>query len=944
MSGAALAAICLVLAPLAPAATQGKPAAPALPLYFEPNLGQAASDALFLARAAGYTLALGPRDLAFRAGGQSPVRISLRGAALDARIEGLDPLPSYSNYFRGRDPGKWITNVPHFARVRVRDAYPGVDVVYYGVQRQVEFDFVVAPGADPSHIELAMEGGGELRLNAAGDLVAGGLVLRRPRVYQRAGGREVEIASSYRIRAGRAGFQLARWDRSRELVIDPVFLYWATYLGGAAGDSAFSVAHTPNGVLVCGATSSNDFPMLSPFDGTASLTDAFLARFSHDTGALQYATYLGGAGQESCSAVAAGANGDILLGGSTNSTDFPMVSPYDSALGQGFDGFVARLHANGNALVYSTYLGGDGFDTVAAVALNVRGQAYVAGSTGSSNFPTTPGALKTALGGTRDGFVVKLEPQGNSLVYSTLLGGGSADEVAGMAVDGAGNVYLTGNTQSPDFPVTPGTPQTALRFSPDAFVAKLNPTGSGLSYSTYVGGSGPDLGLGIAVDPHGRAYVAGETHSADFPTTPGAFDRTYGGSADAFAARLSSDGSVLQFSSYLGGPGTDSGAAAASDGDGVMFVAGQTHGQDGFPLASGAEDTVKAGGEGFVTAFFPLGDRLLSSTYLGGDGDEFINGASSAGFELYVAGTANGPGLPTVQAPWDSSHNGQADAFVARFTWPRFCPARLSPSNTVVPAGGAAGQQLEPSVQVPCWAAVPGHPAVAIANPIPTAPPGTVERLRFSVAANPDPNPRFISIATGSFRHNIAQAGTSAASYFTDVPSSHPFFLHIQEMRNRGITAGCAADRYCPGETVTRGQMAVFLVRILAGDSFAFPQVQRFADVSPSHPYFKYIQVMEQLGITSGCASDRFCPDEAVTRGQMAVFIIRALTGDRVNPVTGAPFDDVPIPHPYRLHVAMMYEWGITTGTSTNPPLYGVDQPVTREAMAAFLMRAFSVR
>jgi hypothetical protein len=401
----------------------------------------------------------------------------------------------------------------------------------------------------------------------------------------------------------------------------------------------------------------------------------------------------------------------------------------------------------------------------------------------------------------------------------------------------------------------------------------------------------------------------------------------------------------------LGGRGGDAGAAITVDHADIPFIGGQTVGMDSFPLTPGAPDNVMAGVEGFLSFLNPLGTLLLYSTFLGGDGDEAISATARGLFSVYVAGKATTPGLPGAAGTFDPTHNGGDDAFVSRFNFPASarCPVRLTPSNASVPAAGATDQLLDPNFPFPCWFAISGMPAVvSIANPEPLAPFGTPEMIRYSVAPNTQQNPRFISISSGAFRHNIVQAGANTTPFFTDVPASHQFFHHIQEMRNRGMTSGCAADRYCPEDPVTRGQMAVFIVRALAGDNFAFPQSQRFTDVAPSHPYFKYIQVMAQLAITSGCATNRFCPDDPVTRGQMAVFIARALAGSKFyqGAVSGVDLriDDVPVSHVFRQHVSRMYDWGITLGVSTNPPLYGVDQPVTREQMAAFLMRAFSVR
>src|SRR5437899_3019675 len=536
-----------------------------LPLRFEANRGQTDSRVKFLNRGKGYTLFLSPSEavLALR-GREHVIRMRFQGANPDAKITGLEKLPGVVNYFIGQDRKKWRTNIPAYARVKHNDVYPGIDIAYYGNQRQLEFDFIVAPGANPSVIKLAVEGADRLDVDAQGELVLhvgdGQLRLQKPLVYQAMKGIRQEVSGSYVLTSpNQVRFQVAAYDASRPLIIDPV-LFYSTYLGGSGDDIGNSIAVDAAGnAYVTGQIQSTNFPTtLGAFQTTSSGgADIFATKLDPTGSGLVYSTYLGGSGFDAGLGIAVDAAGNAYVTGGTFSTDFPTtLGAFQTTSSGGNDAFVTKLNPTGSALLYSTYLRGAFGESI---AVDAAGNAYVAGIARPTDFPTTLGAFQTAGGGA---FVTKVSPTGTGLAYSTRLGGVSGgDGGQGVAVDAAGNAYVTGGTDSTDFPTTANAFQPAYGGGPeDAFVAKLNPTGSALIYSTYLGGSGDDIGFGIALDtlPNPNAYVTGSTSSANFATTPGAFQAVFGGGPeDAFVAKIA-EGAVAHgpFTARVTGGGT----------------------------------------------------------------------------------------------------------------------------------------------------------------------------------------------------------------------------------------------------------------------------------------------------------------------------------------------------------------------------------------------------
>jgi hypothetical protein len=616
------------------------------------------------------------------------LRMKLVGANSNPKIVGMDQLPGKSNYFIGNDPQKWRTNVPNYAKVKYTNVYPGVDLVYYGNQGRLEYDFVVAPGADPRAITLELETGQskiknqKSKIDKDGDLVVGTdggeVTFHKPVVYQPAtyneprttngGGRDL-VEGQYVLRGDdRIGFQLADYDRRRPVVIDPVLAY-STYLGGSDGDYGNAIAVDASGnAYVTGWTRSTDFPTTpGAFQITCRScpfpTDAFVSKLNAAGSALVYSTYLGGSSSDQSNGIAVDVSGNAYVTGYTESSDFPTTpGAFQTTYGGGGDAFVTKLNAAGSALVYSTYLGGRYYDQGPGIALDAAGNAYVTGNAGDG-FPTTAGAFQTTYGeGSDDAFVSMLNASGSALAYSTYLGGSNIDSASAIAVDASGNVYVGGTTYSTDFPTTPGAFQTTSGGAYDAFISKLNATGSALLYSTYLGGSVDDFGSGIAIDASGNAHVTGSTLSSDFPTTPGAFQTSPGG---AFVTELNASGSALVYSTYLGGNG--SGQAIAIDASGNAYVTGYS---PSLPITPGALQT---SGPIFICKPNAAGSALLYSTHLGGSGTDSGTGiAVDASGNVYVTGytafNESSDDFPTTPGTFQTTFGGNGDAFVTKIS------------------------------------------------------------------------------------------------------------------------------------------------------------------------------------------------------------------------------------------------------------------------------------
>lgn len=636
------------------------------------------------------------------------VRMRLLGSRRAADIIGLDELPGRTNYIRGRDPKKWNTNITNFAKVRYRDAFQGVDLIYYGNQGQLEYDFVIAAGVRPEAIHFVLTGPRRMFVDKrSGDLVLkmgkgkDEVRFHKPVAYQETaddstrGEKKSLIAADYTVDSrNRIAFRLGPYDHQKALLIDPTLSY-STYLGGTGNDYGTSVAVDSAGsAYVTGYTNSAAFPVTSgSYQGTCgggcsgTSTDAFVAKLDPTGSFLIYSTYLGGSGNDLGNGIALDSSGDAYIVGQTFSSDFPTTSgAYQTSCGgvscASGDAFVTELDPTGSVLIYSTYLGGGGLNQGNGIALDALGDAYVIGYTQSTSFPTTTGAYQTKLSRGADAFVTELNPAGSGLVYSTYLGGSGKDVGYAIALDSSNDSYVTGFTQSTNFPTTVGAFQTALGANSAAFVTELNATGSALVYSTYLGGSNTNTtpcetcGTSIAVDSLGNAYVAGLTAESNFPTTPGAYQTVFKSSAlghDGFVTKLSPGGGTLAFSTYIGGRNDDGVTAVALDAAGNIWLKGNTQSPD-FPVTPGAFQTVAGGDfDAYVAEIDPSGSVLLYSSYLGGAGAEFggatralaVDGQSPP--NVYLTGYTASTNFPILAEAFQSGLGGMNDAFVTKF-------------------------------------------------------------------------------------------------------------------------------------------------------------------------------------------------------------------------------------------------------------------------------------
>jgi hypothetical protein len=675
------------------AAGRVTPVASALwPIAFEPNLGQADPAVRAVGRGAGVTVLVTDQAAVLVVGAgpsRTVLRLVLAGGRAGGRVELREPLPGRISYLVGRDPSRWVRGLPTYREARLPEAFPGVDLVFHGRGGRLEYDFVVRPGTDPSVIALEIDGpepvaDAEGRLSFA--FPGGTLTMHAPAVYQEIAGVRRPVIGGYVVTRGRLAFVVGPHDPAAALVIDPVLTY-STLLGGGTGsgpggtghDAALAVAVDAAGhAYVAGLTTqSSNFPVAGtpPQPHNAGGDDAFVAKLAPDGSTLVWATLLGGSHNDTAIGVGLDGAGNVLLAGTTTSTDFPTVHGFQPASGGDEDGWVAKLDPTGSSLLYASYLGGTGRDTVRGFAVAPDGHAYVLGETRSADFPIAGTPFQPLPGGpSRDGFVTKVDPSGATLVYSTYFGGaGEWGFVRALALDGAGHVYITGTSVSPAFPpTTPGVVQPLHAGHPDVFVTKLSPDGSSLVYSTYVGGAlGGETGLGIAVDAGGHAYVVGSTDSADFPVA-GALQPVRPGGIDGFVAKLSPSAGALVYSTYLGGTGVDYPMSVVVDAAGHAHVMGNTTSSD-FPVADPVQAAPAGGVDLFVAKLAPSGAALVYSTYLGGSGDESPLGdgntlrglALDPAGNLYVAGQTFSGDFPTVH-PLQGALLGPSDAFVLK--------------------------------------------------------------------------------------------------------------------------------------------------------------------------------------------------------------------------------------------------------------------------------------
>lgn len=683
-----------------------------LPLSFQANEGQTDAQVKYLSRGKGYNLYLTPTAAVLtlqkadpsnslkaaalkpnpprRKISSSALKVSFVGANPQAHISGLEELPGKNNYFIGNDPGKWRTDVPTYGRVKYSEIYPGIDLIYYGKQQQLEFDFVIAPKADPRQIELRFDGIKKMRVDDNGDLVlrvAGGeLRQHKPISYQESPAGRQPVSSRYVIVGKhRVAIRVGPYDEQRPLIIDPTLSY-STFIGGTGGDEAFGIAlDSSNNIYVSGGTSSLNFPTANAYQPTSQggntdgFAEIFIFKLNAAGTALIYSTYLGGSDSDHGSAPAIDSSGNVYLTGRTYSLNFPLVNPLQGTRGGGStDAFVTKLASAGNSLIYSTYLGGSAPNNVErgmVIKADLSGNAYVTGVTNSSNFPTTPNCYQPNLSGpgaNDDVWITKINATGTALIYSTYLGGSSSESPLSLAINDAGNVYVGGTSGSANFPLLNGA-QMTYGGEWDGFITKLNTTGTALEYSTFIGGNEFDQVAAIALDPEGNVYIAGATMSSNFPTV-NPFQSVFSGGqdifgnifADAIAAKLNSTGSAFLYSTYIGGNQSDSARAIAIDDSGNAYLAGFSSSTN-FPKVFPLQSVVGGMADVILVKLRPTGSSLAFSTYLGGTSNDWANGvALDSDGNAYLAGLSCSSNFPLVNPLFTS--NGTCDAIVTKIS------------------------------------------------------------------------------------------------------------------------------------------------------------------------------------------------------------------------------------------------------------------------------------
>ena len=673
-----------------------------VPLHFEVNQGQAAQDVRFVSRSNGRALLLKQNEaqlvLPNKKNKQPDVlKMKLAGANDNPIAEGLDELQGRTNYFIGNDKTKWQKDVPTYGRVKYSNVYDGVDLVYYGNQRELEYDFIVAPNTNPDVIKLNFENAKDIRIDANGDLIlkTGNHTIRQhaPIAYQEINGQKREVGSRWSVvrkeegEKGRRGereknksairnpqsalevaFIVGDYDKTKPLIIDPVISF-STLLGGSAGDdiftfeAGFSITTDASGnVYVAGVTPSGDFPKLNPYQANnGGFYDAFITKLNPTGTALLYSTYFGGSDDDRIYSIALGATNEMFVSGFTYSTNFPTMTPFQANNRGSNDGFIARFTSSG-ALSYSTYIGGNSQDSANFIKNEGSNIVTFAGSTSSIDFPVM-NAIQPNNAGNTDFFAGKLNLSNNTLIFSTYLGGIGSDSMnfSSGAVDSSGNVYIGGVSNSFDFPTTPNAFQIENNGSDDAVVAKISSTGNSLVYSTFVGGNLIDSADALAVDSNGNAHITGFTRSSNFPTRR-AFQPQLNG-IDAFVTKLNANGTDVIYSTFLGGSDLERGSGITTDANGNCYVTGRSN-SGNFPTRRALRPP-RGLDDAFISRFNRDG-AMVFSTLLGGGGNDYgFSIAADANSNAYITGRATQNFFTTMGA-FQRTLGGQADAFVAK--------------------------------------------------------------------------------------------------------------------------------------------------------------------------------------------------------------------------------------------------------------------------------------
>jgi hypothetical protein len=859
----------------------------------------------------------GGHALGFAAGGMYAATGS---HALHVGFLGANAIPPQAD-----SPASADGKAAPISRVIYTNLWDGITLAYTaGAGNIYTTTYTLEPGADPGDIRLLYNT--PLTLNEDGTLgiafETGGMTESAPIAWQEIQGRRVPVDVSFRVSGQEVSFALGSYDPRYALTIDPS-LVWNTFLGGSGGDTGNAITVDGSGnVYVLGRS---DATWGSPVRAYTGDQDAFVAKLD-SSGGLIWNTFLGGSGYDDSKGIAVDGSGNVYVTGGSAATWGSPVRAY-----AGGDAFAAKLNSFG-ALAWNTFLGGSAGDGGLGIAVDGSGNVYVTGYSGS----TWGSPIRTFTGG-NDAFAAKLDSSG-ALIWNTFLGWYGHDDGTGIVVDGSGNIYVTGYSGD-----TWGSPVRAFNGSYDTFAAKLDSSG-GLTWNTFLGGSAEDGGLGIAVDGSGSVYVAGYSLG-----TWGIPVRAYtsGLWSDAFAAKLDSLTGVLSWNTFLGGSGLDESHGIAVDGSGNVYVAGYSGSTWGSPVRAYA-----GGGCDALVAKLNSSGGLTSNTFLGGNGCDDSKGIAVDGSgNVYVAGASD--------ATWGnpvSAYTAIGDAFAAKVV--------LAPPDAFNKTAPASGSFVTTSPTI-TWGASSGATSYEYCRDT-----SNDDACNSSwISAGSSTNVGLSGLtnnrtyywqvrATNGVGTTYANGGawwsfTARNQTFADVPIDHTLWQYIEAFYNAGITTGCGVSPliYCPEQPVTRAAMTVFLLRAKYGSSYTPPAATHlFADLPVAGKEWMepWVDQFFLEGITTGCGVSPliYCPEQSVTRAAMAVFVLRALYGSGYTPPAASHyFSDMPVAGKEWMEpwVDELYREGITTGCGTGPLIYCPETAVKRQAMAAFIVRAFSL-
>lgn len=675
-----------------------------LPIVFEENRGHFPEAVRFSARKGDVRFYFSPASLSIVFPKLKPRSIEMASAAKgnDAAVtvtqqlvranqasvlHGVEKSGSVSNYFVGGNPQAWQTHVPNWKRIQYDDIYPGISLSYGSSAGKLSYEFVVAPKADPKQIAFRMEGVKKLSMLKHGNLEAltsdgSRITWDAPRAYQKRGDAEIPVAVSFALLGkNQYTFSLGAYDATLPLVIDPTLnMRYGTYVGGPNYElSSYVALDSAKNIYVAGETygSMLSSPM-TPFQG--GLSDVYLMKFDPSGQTLLWSTYIGGSARDGLYSLALDASGNFYLGGFTASTDYPLKDAFDSTIG-GQEGFYTKINAAGDSILYSTFLGGSNVEYTRNVIPDLDGNVYVLGFTSSGNFPTVH-PYQAVHGGGYDFFLMKFDTD-NTVLFSTYFGGSGSDQLPRMVLDATG-AYIFGSTTSADFPVL-NPYQATWSGGQDYTVTKFALDGSGPLFSTYLGGTGTDTASGIAVDSVGNIYISGQTKSTDFPTVR-AIQPVFGGDKDGTVTKLGADGQSLIYSTYFGGSGSDLFGSLALDASRRLYVTGIVGSSD-MPMQNAFQSSYNGGDNDIYFAQLSAdGSALEFGTYLGGNGDDRALWMVADGSKVYLTGRTASTNFPT-REPYQATYSGgDGDSFISIFDVLRIEPGKRTLTSVVSPA------------------------------------------------------------------------------------------------------------------------------------------------------------------------------------------------------------------------------------------------------------------